>query len=126
MGNFHAGGLRVRGKNFERVDVDIQQGFLFGPTVTKQTKAADAYQATFKAVALLPLVRSVTDHASEFKAVYVSDSSLWSAAFVYGIQLLLRKAGVQLLWVCVEGGATAADLLKCWTKAPKCQYGVTI
>ena len=123
---FYAGGLRVRGKSVTAVSGECQQVFMLGPTVQKFTKAADAYQATFKPVAVLPLERSVTDHASELKVVFVSDSSLWSAAFVYGIQLLLRQAGLRLFWICVRGGATAADLLQCWTKAPRCHRGLTI
>jgi len=70
---------------------DQEQVLLFGASVEKYRKKADAYQATIKTVAALPLHLSLSEYVYETRVNFISDSSLWSAAFIYGIQLLLRK-----------------------------------
>ena len=123
---FYAGGFRVRGKSLGKVPTDVEQVFLLGPSVERYSKPADAHQVALKASEVVPLPTTMSNSASQPRVVFVSDSSLSSAAFVYGIQLLLHAANVRLLWMCVRFGATAADLSASWSKAPPCNHGVTI
>ncbi len=95
---FYAGGFRVRGKGVINVSGNIPRVFLLGPVVDKFKYKADAGNATLQGkLSALPLPRSVTDHdAPELEVVFV------------------RQAGHRLLWMCVSGGATEADLVSCW------------
>ena len=90
------------------------------------TSRTDANQLALKAPVALPLERMSSNPSSQPTAVFVSDSSLRSGAFVYGMQLVLQSFGVRLLWVCVRFGATAATLKEFSSKAPLSDDGVTL
>ena len=40
--------------------------------------------------------------------------------------MVLRSAGFRLLWMCVRPGAMAAEFSTLWSKAPSCDFGITI
>ena len=61
--------------------------------------------------------------------VIVSDSTLELPGVIYGLQRaasLIEPTPVRLLWIAVCPGAGANKLAKAWTKAPKCDYGLTV
>ena len=67
--------------------------------------------------------------ASSRTLVIVSDSTLQLPGVIYGLQReasLMEPTPVRLLWIAMCPGGGAKDLANAWSKAPKCEYGLTV
>ena len=72
---------------------------------------------------LLTIDDSVAPH------IYVNiilDSTVANSAFLYGLAQKLWSKDMFLLWSGVQDGAKADELSEAWTKAPKCEIGLTV
>ena len=130
---WYAAATRVRGPAVQAINRDPDahgnpsQVPRLQPRIQPYASKADAFMPSLSANICFPLPSMSAGAARTL--VIVSDSTLQLPGVIYGLQReasLIEPTPVRLLWIAVCPGAGAKELANAWTKAPKCEYGLTV
>ena len=121
-GNWYCSGFRVRG---QALPTTASSGWLLCFNATESpgsSGGADQGQPCLKPTFCLPC----PEQPYVATLVCVSDSSVQDDCFLMGLICSWRVLHIFPLWIACKSGGKAADLCTVWSKAPLCNFGLTI